>query len=298
MLFRYFKSLSSRHHTRLGISQVQNWFTSALRGEFTKRLSRRKISDKISSGYALTLGILLTGTLSGFLVGDFYEKKAYRIHEQAQQELAALHQLQIDVLLLRGHQQQFLAFIHKPKLLQPEYADFLKQSDIVSREWTRLNAYIREQSYRQGKHTDGIPQFLQTYDGVPETYVQQVRLLTQKLAQSQPSLEESEVIHDRLLEFSFSSIVLKFDQIDDDLNQLIEGSAEDLEQTNDAVVAAEHLRVKIMAASLLLSIVTATFLAINTSRAIADPVLALTETAKKVIQQNDFSIQASIQTQD
>ena len=84
------------------------------------QLGNLKVSQKIALSYALSLGLAILGTATGFLVGNYFHRQAAAPQKELAQELELLNQLQICLLKVRTHQTEFIALLDQPKALQAE----------------------------------------------------------------------------------------------------------------------------------------------------------------------------------
>jgi len=271
-------------------SSKSSWFP-----RLTRNLS---IGTKISCGYALALSVAFLGTATGFTVGGYYQEQAQDQHEQAIQEIELLNRLQAGVLQARTHQQQFIPLTQNPRLLQEEYAHFLGHATAINQVLSELKTYASSKAYQQEKHADGIPQFVQTYKHVPEPYFRQVNELLNQIDPAHLNPEKIEAAQKLLLNFTNGSVALKFDDLSDNLTEVIQRSYRDHEQTEIVLRAAEVIQFQIVAGSLFFSIVTAVLLAIYISRAIARPLKVLTDVAQRVTTDTNFDLQAPVVTED
>ncbi len=264
-----------------------------------KRLTRRlSMGTKISCGYVLALSVALLGISAGFAIGGYYQQQATKLREHAEEELNRLHRLQAGVLQARTHQQQFIPLTEKPELLQKEYSHFLEHTAEINQVLSELKSYTNSKDYKREGHTDGIPRFLQTYQDIPEAYFRQVNNLLRQIDPPHLKPEKSEAAKNILLNFTNSSIALKFDDLGDDLHEVIHASYQENKRADAAVSTAQTLRFRIIAGSLLLSIVMATLVAIYTSRLVARPIKVLTNVAQQVSTEANFDLQAPVLTQD
>src|SRR6476469_7535874 len=271
-------------------ASVSGWFN-----RITRRLS---VSQKISYGYAIALGIAICGTVGGFIIGDRYQQKAIEAREYANQELNLLHRLQDGVLQSRSHQQQFIPLTKNPALLEHEYLHFLGHKAETERVLSELQAYASSVNYQNGTNAEGLPSFLQTYKAVPETYFRQVKEVVSKIDPVNLTLDKREAAQKLLLEFTNGSVALKFDDFSDELTEVTKVSYQDAEYAESTLNDAERLRFQIVTASILLSVATAILLAIYTSRAIARPIRAVTHVAQRATQESNFDLQAPISSED
>jgi two-component system NtrC family sensor kinase len=185
------------------------------------------IGQKISYGYALSLSIAIVGTVTGLIIGDFYQTPAQQEKGNAQYEISLLYRLQATVLQARTSQQQFIHLVNQPELLKKEYSNFSSYAIEIKKVWSDLESYINTKNYQQENHAEGIPSFLKTYSTIPNVYIQQVNTLVQKILSEDVKLKDIQAAQKLLSNFSTSRIALKYDMIDDDLTQVISASYQD-----------------------------------------------------------------------
>ncbi|MDY7016497.1 MAG: histidine kinase, partial [Cyanobacteriota bacterium] len=65
--------------------------------ELVHWLSHLRIRHKIGLGYALALGIAVSGTAIGFVLGDRYYLQAVEKEERARNQVEMLHRLQTSI---------------------------------------------------------------------------------------------------------------------------------------------------------------------------------------------------------
>ncbi|MBE9087420.1 HAMP domain-containing protein [Tolypothrix sp. LEGE 11397] len=258
------------------------------------------IGQKIRYGYILSLSIAVVGTVGGLIVGDFYQRPARQQKDSAQYELQLLHRLQTAILQTRNSQQQVIAVItHQAELLQHQYADFAKYALELKNLWSEVKAHVNSEKYKHENNSEGIPDFLKAHSRIKEEYISQVeKLMAEIPANSNFKLEDIEPLQELLVKFSSSSIALEYDLIDDDLNHVINASYQDEKQAEVALSDAETIRFKIVATSILLSIILAGIVAHYTSYLLTAPILAVTKVAKRTTEELNFNILAPVTTQD
>ncbi|MDZ8260191.1 sensor histidine kinase, partial [Nostoc sp. ChiQUE01b] len=177
----------------------------------------------------------------------------------------------------------------------------------IKQVWLELETYIKTVDYANEKHTENIPLLLKTYEGVTQTYIQQLEELSQQLDLS--ALTENKIAMSidkplrvyaqrRLLKFTNSDLALEFDAISDELVTVINTSYEELQAATTTFKTVAQIRIQIIVASILLSAVIATLLAFLTSRTITHPVEVLTNVAQRVTKESNFDLQAPVITTD
>ncbi|MEG4583526.1 ATP-binding protein [Microcoleus sp. MON1_C5] len=265
-----------------------------------QRLSSLRVGQKIGLGYALALSIAVCGTIAGFGVGRYYQKQAEEQEEHVRNEVELLHRLQSRVLQTRTHQQQLIPLAQYPEKFQDEYAHLLKHKAEIQEIWAELKTFVAKPStLKYDIDQPRIPAFLQTYDGVPQRYSQELEHRVEQIRNlnlaSPTDVEQAQAL---ILEFTNSDLALEFDGISDDLVGLIDQAYQELEVATRSYQQASEVAEKVVVASIGLSVAIAILLAILTSRAIAQPIQALTRVARRTTEESNFELQATVEQDD
>ena len=264
-------------------------------------MNRLKVGQKITLGYAVALGIAITGTATGVIMGNYYQHKALEEQEHIRTEVSLLTQLQTGVLQTRTHQQQLIPLSEFPDDFQDEYSHILKHANTIRKVWAEIESFVtsEEQAGYDDHDDQDIVLFTQAYDGVAPTYL---RTLNSLVTQIDPANIDTPArvlaAQQRLLTFTNGSLAIKFDGISDDLDALVNEAREDYIKAQKSVDAAQSLRNRIITLSMLLSSLVAALLALTISRAINRPLKAVEEAALQVTRDGNFDLRAAVETDD
>ena len=256
------------------------------------------IGQKIRYGYALILSIAVVGTVGGFLIGDYYEKPARLQQQDADYEINLLHRLQTAVLQTRSSQEQFISLLGKPELLKHEYSEFSTYANELKKVWAETESYANSENYKLEQHAEGIPGFLQTYRSVPEEYLQQVEEIVQRIDVEHLKPQDVEPAQQLLLKFNLTPLLVKYEQIDNDLTDVINHSYQDDREADALLIKVDNIGSQIIVASILFSVIFATFIAIYTSHILTAPIIALTNIALRTAKELKFDILVPVMTTD
>lgn len=271
-----------------------------MRQSLGQRLSKLNVGQKIGLGYALALGIAVSGTVIGFGVGHHYQQWAEAREEHARNEVELLHRLQSRVLQTRTHQQQLIPLAQYPEKFQDEYAHLLKHKAEIQSILAEIKAFVAQPATLQNHvHQTTIPVFLQTYDSVPKRYSEELERRVAQIRQLNLALPaDVEQAQSLMLEFTNSDLALEFDGISDNLVGLIDQSYQELEAAIKLHEQAGEVARKGVIASIVLSIAISVLLALLTSRAISQPIQALTHIARRSTEESNFDLQATVEQDD
>ncbi|NEO86111.1 MAG: HAMP domain-containing protein [Spirulina sp. SIO3F2] len=261
-----------------------------------------QIATKIGYGYALAMGIAVFGGVFGLVVGDIYQRQAQRQLELAEQQQAYLNQLENVALKVRFHPQQLILFLDDPVWLDYEKSEFLNDTTSLRKILLELGEFIEAHPSSTAVPSQtlldldqGYIKTLEQYSIFVENLLKSIDILNFNSANA--SANRTKIIN-QLTSETFLELNLQFEQLSEDLRQIREAAQE---QKNEAIAQrrqAERIRLGIILSSLMLAIAIATFLALQTIRAIARPLKAVTKVAKAVIKNSDFTLRAPIVTQD
>lgn len=269
----------------------------------THWLSRLQVGQKIGLGYALALGIAVSGTIAGFGLGNYHIQQSTQREESIRNEVELLHRLQTGILQVRTHQQQLIPLSQHSEEFAAEYAHILRHQHELENTWSELRSFLKpipdSVNAPDNKRSSDLSTFIQTYDGVPERYLGELNVLVQQIQtlnlQSPADVKQAQAI---LLQFTNSTLALKYDEISDDLIELIEQSYHDAGNAEQEFREAGYVAQKIVAVSIGLSIAIAILFAIFTSHAIAQPIRSLTRIAQRSTKESNFDLQAPIDSED
>jgi signal transduction histidine kinase/HAMP domain-containing protein len=259
-----------------------------------------RVGQKIGLGYALALGIAVLGTITGFAIGQHYDEQTEQSVEHANTELALLYGLQSRALQMRTHQQQLIPLVQDLERFRDEYVQLVQHKAELHFIWGDLKRFVADEmllevAYAEHTHIENIPNFLATYEEVPQRYAHALGHHVKNIRAQEPSTpEEIEQAQNQLLEFTNSAIALEFDGITDSLGSIIEEAQQELAAALAAGQENELIAKRIILASVALSIAIAILCALITSRAIATPIKSLTQTAKRVTEEENFDLRATV----
>lgn len=262
-----------------------------------KGLDRLRVGQKIGLGYAVVLGIAISGTTTGILVGDYYQRQAREHEIYTGLESNLLTRLQAEVLQARTHQQQLIPLVSQPAEFEHEYQYLRGHAHNLTETWIKLEQLVR--SSRRIYDDRPLQQFMAKYEGVPPAYFERIASLVGAVNPARlDTATTRDAARTALLIFTNSDLALQFDAISDDLMDLIKTAEKENQAAYQGIQTADQLRVWIIATSMLISAALAGLMAWLLSRAITRPLQAVEETAQLVIQEENFALRALITTQD
>ncbi len=261
------------------------------------RLRNLKVNQKIALSYAFSLGLAIVGTLSGFLIGNYFHQKAAASQQELAQELELLNQLQINLLKIRTHQIDFVALLDQPVDLQAEHREFLQDHASFQQAW---NQFRRTKSLSVSADLAATQRLLLRQTRSLDEYVGQTSalLLPAQSADVMLSAQKIQQIRRQLIGAKDRSMILQLEAFSSQLVPLIAQVQQKHAQATAAVTRSDAFRNQIVALSMLVSVLVAAILSTRLSRAIVHPLRTTTQVAQQVTQDSNFELQAPITTTD
>ncbi len=256
------------------------------------------IRRKIGAGYGLCVGIALLGTSVGLVLGEHYQRLAIAQMTYSHQQEHLLTALQLTVLQARTHTSRLAVVLGNSVWLNYEHKAF--QKSIISAKQLLLQTeelvnHSESQSFMNAQELQQLLKrytiILNAYTDLTESLLKQIDPVNLKPAQV-PSAQRE------LLRNSSGEVAVAMDQLSQELSLLIESARNQHQQAAISLQVAGALRVKIIVASMMLSIAIAAILALYTSDAIVQPIRNVTQVAHQVAEESNFDLRAPVTTQD
>ncbi|MGK7903655.1 MAG: sensor histidine kinase [Hormoscilla sp.] len=265
-------------------------------------IARLSIAKKITSGYALAIGIAVFGTSIGLEIGEYYEKQAYKQLILAEYQESLLKDLKNAVLTIRVHPQELVTvledsiwFLYETSKLKTD----VNQTQVFLSE---IEDFIEDNpTYIAGEPTE-FKEILQGYKQTTNLYLKLMESLWQEIEPMNLTASEITGAQQKVLSAIAGEeaikIRLQFERLSESLIAIEKVAERQQKQANDRLIKAKYLRRQIIISSMILSVSIAVWLAISTSRAIAQPLEAVTKVAQQVTKESNFDLQATVTTAD
>jgi PAS domain S-box-containing protein len=222
-----------------------------------------KLQHKIAAAYIVTLGIAVTGTTIGLLVGRHYQQKALASWDAVLEEYTLLNQLQFKILHSRPTK-QLLPFLQDPQGFDEAIAAFqgrLKEIETMLEKYQQLDT-VDNQSAQQRSLFYDYPQTIADFS-------QKLNVFATTVESLRAEANQSNIAEQELINLTQSSEFLRFIEFPDQLVDLTSQTAQNLNRAEWELLQAEKFRAQIATTSLLISMAIAALAAISLSRAFA-----------------------------
>lgn len=250
-----------------------------------------KLKHKLIGGYAIALGVASLGTLNGVWLGNHYQQRALTLRNQIASEQKFLSQLQIDILF-NHPAKQLIPHLHSPEDFQRESQALLNRIESIKTDVTLYN--------RQPSHAvlTELPPLLKDYEFTLERVLDKTYTFVDTVEPLIGQEGKSKTSRSILLELLRSPEFTEFIEFPRQLFPLSQKANGYEAMAGLALQDAEALRMRVILSSLALSIVISSILSWYLSRAIAQPLAAVTQTAQQVTRDENFDLRVMVNTDD
>ncbi|HEY9761064.1 MAG TPA: ATP-binding protein [Trichocoleus sp.] len=285
-------AVSHGHHKRV-------WGLSLRLQKLTANLG---IAQKISYSFALSMGIVTFGVGAGLVLGEMHQRQALNQLLLANEQRHLLNELEKGVLEVRSHPQRLVIVVGDSVWFQYETVKFQDDVQQVLHLTEQLVSFAAADPQGGVLEDADLEELADSYAAATETYQQLIADLWQKLDPANVPQIQVQAVRESLLEITSSGDIvqlgIQFERLSESLHRSIKAADLEYQQAEIAFEQAQHLRSQIILVGVLLSGLTATLLALTTSRAIAHPLQAVTQVAKQVTQESNFDLRTTISTRD
>ncbi|MBS0015114.1 MAG: GHKL domain-containing protein [Arthrospira sp. SH-MAG29] len=265
-------------------------------------VNKWSISKKFLYSYFISIGIAVLGTATGLIISEHYQKQAIEAMVVAEYQQELLHNLEKSILAMRSHPQRLVPAFGKPVWFDYEKANFLGYNRKFQKLLLELSDYVQKQPEKLVTNQVDYQQFLENYRQTNLSYVEQINLLWEEISSLNSQFKENHYGQQTILNFlnkeSYTTVDNQFDLLSEQLNQFNRTADYQYNQAIDLLRNAQIWGIKVIMASMFLSGLIATILAVRTNNAIIAPIKSVTEVANRVVNEDDFNLEAAVTTQD
>ncbi len=268
-----------------------------------KFINRWGITEKFAYSYTLAIGIAICGTTGGLLLGDYYQEAAEQRLKFISEQQIILNHLDKVVTQLRLHPQALVPTLGNSIWFQYEkdkFYDRISQVDVRLK--TIKLANRQNKSEYSATAVAALIDLVEDYEATILSYRQLVESVWEAVDPAKLDSEDipasQQYVLSVMTQKNANDISVQFERISEHLTQLNALAEAEKQTAYGQAIHAKYLRIKIIAASMLLSAAIAAALAFYTSRAIVLPLKKVTQVAQQVTGSRTFDQQAPVLTED
>ncbi|MCC5646016.1 HAMP domain-containing protein [Nostoc sp. CHAB 5824] len=262
------------------------------------KASSWRIHQKIGYGYFVAIGIGFFGSLTGLVIANYYRGREVRQFNQAYEQGQLLSNYKDAVVGAQLHSSNLVAVLENSQRLQSKKADFLKNVEKAKQLESEIAGFIDSKPKRLAATSSTLQTLLLDYKTNLKAYVDQIEVVLQKINSQKVQPRQISSARSQLLTIMRGETAIRLDQLSQSLTNILQ-TAEDQEQERQkAVEQAKVVERFIVMISMLVSVAIAAIVAWRTSRAIAEPVITVTQVAEQVARKSNFDLRAPVTTED
>ncbi|MEG3858360.1 sensor histidine kinase [Microcoleus sp. herbarium12] len=255
------------------------------------------IDRKIGGGYLVAIGIGFLGSLSGLVIADCHQGQGLKQLNDAHIQAQLLGNFKDAALAAQLQGSQLDSFVDNSALLNQQKAQFFKSIVKAKNLHLRIEKFADSQPAWLAAKPEVLKTLLQNCTEDLESYAATLSLTLQQIQRSQLSPREIESAR-KLLATESGEGVKELDRHLEELSKILDIAQQQERQGGAVMEEAQGIEKAIITISMLLSVAVAGIVAYRTSRAIAKPVLSVTQVAEQVAAESNFDLRAPVTAQD
>ncbi|QHG14752.1 ATP-binding protein [Nostoc sp. ATCC 53789] len=262
------------------------------------KASSWRIHQKIGYGYFVAIGIGFFGALTGLVIANYYRGREVRQFNQAYEQGQLLSNYRDAVVGAQLHSSNLVAVLENSQQLQTKKADFLKNVEKAQQLESKISGFIDSKPKRLAATSSTLQTLLLDYKNNLKAYVEQIEVVLQKIDSQPAQPQQISAARSQLLTIMRGETAMRLDQLSESLANILQTAENQEQERQKAVEQAKVVERFIVIISMLVSVAIAAIVAWRTSRAIAEPVITVTQVAEQVARKHNFDLRAPVTTED
>ncbi|TBR59106.1 two-component sensor histidine kinase [Westiellopsis prolifica IICB1] len=262
------------------------------------KASSWRIHQKIGYGYFLAIGIGFFGSLAGLFVANFYRGQQIKELDHAHYQTQMLVNYKDAIADAQIQSTNLPAVVEDPERLAYRRDKFLENIEKTKKIENQIMAFLESKPRNLATSEASLQTLLQNYATNLDSYVQDIESILEPINNQQISQQQASIVQNQLLAVMRGETAARLDQLYKYLNDLLQSAEQVEERMKNDVSQSKGIERSIVIASMLLSVGVAAVVAWRTSRAIAEPVITVTQVAEQVARKSNFDLRAPITTED
>ncbi|MEM9216949.1 MAG: ATP-binding protein [Cyanobacteria bacterium P01_F01_bin.150] len=262
-------------------------------------LTHITIHQRLLCGYALILGLAVAGTTTGLLIGNRYQRHALKFQQLSVDQQTFLSEIQVGILYHRPAK-QLSPHLDNADHFQHASQDFLDRIQHVhtiidSDEELHYNLFHNPDNRAELAELHNI---LHEVDIIVQQFYERANAFVSTIDSLGYAPETLELAQKEIIILAQSEEFRNYIALSEQLLPFIENAKQLEEEAAQELQRAEQLRTSLILGSLLVSTAIASVVGVLTSRAIANPLEAVTKVAQQVTKHQTFDVHAPIARND
>lgn len=262
------------------------------------KASSWRIHQKIGYGYFLAIGIGFFGSLTGLVIANYYRAREIRQLSHAHFQVQMLANYQDALLGAQLYSSSLVAVVEDPERLYSKRTQFHHSVDKAKKIERQIAQFLEVKPGKLAATEATFQTLLNDYATNLDSYVEQIDSILQQIDKQQLQPNEMSLVRDKLLKIMHGETSMQLDRVFQKLTDTRQIAEEQEREIAEGVKRAEGIERLIVIVSMLLSVAIAAIVAWRTSRALAEPVVVVTQVAEQVAKNSNFDLRAPVSTDD
>ncbi|WP_414549541.1 ATP-binding protein [Anabaena sp. CCY 0017] len=262
------------------------------------KASSWRIHQKIGYGYFVAIGIGFFGSLTGLVIANYYRGIEIRQFNQAQEQRQLLTNYKDAVLDAQLYSSNLVAVLEDPQQLSNTNKKFLQSVNTAKNLEQDIGRYIDSRPGTLAAKSANLQILLQNYSTTLKLYLDEIDAVLETIDPRQLQPEQTELAREKLLKIMRGDRAMQLEELSQRLSKILEIAEDQEELRQKDVEQAKQVERFIVIMSMLVSVAIAAIVAWRTSRAIAEPVITVTQVAEQVARKSNFDLRAPVTTED
>ncbi len=262
------------------------------------KASSWRIHQKIGYGYFLAIGIGFFGSLTGLIIANFYRGQEINQLKQAYEQSELLANYKDGVIGAQLHSYKLPAAIEEAQQFRIQKNKFLENVEKAQKAQASIAKYLASKPQVSRATASSMRSLLSIYPTTLRSYTLQVESILQTVETKPLDNAEVAAFQRELLAVMQGEASLQLDELSQKLTDNLETAEQLRRQRTIDVEQAKIFERSITIMSMVVSVAIAAIVAWRASRAIAEPVITVTQVAEQVARKSNFDLRAPVTTND
>ncbi|QXE25233.1 histidine kinase [Richelia sinica FACHB-800] len=262
------------------------------------KASSWRIHQKIGYGYFLAIGIGFFGSVVGLLLANSYRGQEIREFNQANEQGQLLTNYQGAVIAAQLHSSNLVAVLTDQQKLNHKKNEFIKAVNNAKSLEKQITVFIDSKPSQLAATSATLQNLLEGYSSNLQVYVEQIDGVLRQLNSKNIQPQQVNLTREQLLKIMCGETAMQLEQLSVKLTNILQMAQVQEQERQRDVEQAKVIERLIVMVSMVFSVAIAAIIAWRTSRAIAEPVITVTQIAEQVARKSNFDLRAPITTED
>lgn len=262
------------------------------------KASSWRIHQKIGYGYFLAIGIGFFGSLAGLVIANYYRSMEIRRLDHAHYQVQMLTEYKDALVEGLVQSLQLPVVVEDKNKLDRKTEDFIESYNKSQEVQQKIQEFIDSRPGRLAATESNLRFLLRDYENNYGNYVKQIKKVLQSIDKKQLQAQEYSLAREQMQEIMRGSTVTQLYTIRKDLDRILQTAQSQERRAKRNLESSKGIERLIFILSILVSVAVAALIAWRTSRAIAEPVVVVTQVAEQVARKSNFNLRAPVNTED